>query len=150
MTRNSSTVKPARHAVAVVLYDDQGRFLAVRRSDDDESLPGVWGLPAASLRAGESDEDAVVRAGREKLGVELRVLDRVGTEKAEREQFTLTLSDYRVVLEKGVPAVPQPFDDVSQYVDMTYTKDLGLLVEAARRGSLCSRVLLNSEGYDWH
>ena len=47
-------------------------LLLVRRPDDDENLPGVWGLPAVSLAAGESEEDAVRRAGRDKLGVELR------------------------------------------------------------------------------
>ena len=47
-------------------------LLLVRRPDDDDDLPGVWGLPAASLAEGESEEDAVRRAGREKLGVEVR------------------------------------------------------------------------------
>ena len=43
-------------------------ILVVLRPPDDLELPSVWGLPAASLRAGESWEDAVVRAGREKIG----------------------------------------------------------------------------------
>ena len=55
-------------------------LLLVRRPDDDESLPGVWGLPAVSLAPGESEEDAVRRAGRDKLGVELEPLEPVGRE----------------------------------------------------------------------
>ncbi|MEV6519296.1 NUDIX domain-containing protein [Micromonospora chalcea] len=150
MTPESPALKPSKRAVAVVLHDDEGRFLAVRRSDDDDSLPGVWGLPAASLRGNESEEEAVLRAGREKLGVELTALDRIGTDSIERDAFVLTLSDYRASVARGVPKVPQSVDGVSQYVDLRYTTDLGLLVEAAQRGSLCARVLLDSEGYDWH
>ena len=32
----------------------------VRRPDDDESLPGVWGLPAASLGEGESEVGGIL------------------------------------------------------------------------------------------
>lgn len=149
MTDGVGAHKPINHAVAVVLRDSEGRFLAVRRAEDDDSLPGVWGLPAASLRPGESDEDAVARAGRDKLGVSLKVLDRIGTDQIDRGSFTLELSDYRAEIESGAPSVPQQVADVSQYIDLQYTSDLGLLVEAARRGSLCSRVFLDSQGYDW-
>jgi len=38
---------------------------------------------------------------------------------------------------------------VSQYTALQYTSDLGLLVEAARKGSLCSRVFLDSEKFEW-
>ncbi len=141
--------KSIKHAVAVVIYDGGGKFLAVRRSEDDDSLPGVWGLPAASLRPGESDADAVLRAGREKLGVTLEVDSRVGTDRIERDTYILELTDYVASVAQGQPSVPQPISDVSQYVDLQYTSDLGLLVEAARGGSLCSRVLLDSKGYEW-
>jgi flagellar basal body rod protein FlgG len=47
--------------------------LLVQRPHEDEDLPGAWGLPAATLAAGESWEDAARRAGAEKLGVTLDV-----------------------------------------------------------------------------
>jgi 8-oxo-dGTP diphosphatase len=139
----------ARYSVAMVLRAADGKFLAIKRADDDDSLPGVWGLPAASLREGESDADAVVRAGREKLGVEVKVLRRVGTDRIDRESYVLQLSDYEVSIVSGEPAVPQSDQTVSQYVDLRYTKDLELLVPSARCGSLCSRIFLESEGYGW-
>ena len=74
-------------------------MLLVRRPDDDESLPGVWGLPAASLAEGESEQDAVRRAGLEKLGVEVRPLAALGEE--------LTMTDWRVEIVAGEPSVPQ-------------------------------------------
>ena len=49
-----------------------GEFLVVRRPDDPaDPLGGAWGLPAITLRDGEDERGAVIRAGRVKLGVEL-------------------------------------------------------------------------------
>ena len=75
-------------------------LLLVRRPDDDESLPGAWGLPAVSLAPGEAEEDAVRRAGRDKLGVELEPLGPVGREGG--------MTDWQVRVAAGEPAVPQP------------------------------------------
>jgi ADP-ribose pyrophosphatase YjhB (NUDIX family) len=145
----STGVAVTKRAVALVMHDSEGRFLAVQRAEDDESLPGMWGLPAASLRADESDHDAVARAGRDKLGVRIEVLNRVGTDRIQRDAYVLELSDYRVQIVSGRPTVPQPDPSISQYVGCCYSDDLGLLVDAARAGSLCSRVYLDSCHYDW-
>ena len=72
-------MKPAKHSVAVVVRAGGGRFLAVRRPDDPEDpLAGLWGLPAITLRDGEDEQAAVVRAGRAKLGVQLAAVLIVG------------------------------------------------------------------------
>ena len=129
-------------AVAIPHPDDAGRVLVVQRPSDDPDLPLAWGLPAASLRAGESWDDAVRRAGREKLGVELRVggLLREGTR--ERPGYTLRMRLYGATLHAGTPATPQPFPDVTQYVAWRW--DLPAALEpAARQGSLCSRLFLD-------
>ena len=36
----------------MIFKDDQ--VLAIRRPDDDDELPGVWGLPAGTYRSEES------------------------------------------------------------------------------------------------
>jgi 8-oxo-dGTP pyrophosphatase MutT (NUDIX family) len=113
--------------------------LLVRRPDGDESLPGVWGLPAASLADGESERDAVRRAGREKLGVEVRPLDPLGSE--------LTMTDWLVEVVDGEPSVPQDGPN-TQYAELRWG-DPRELVPAARQGSLCSRALLRARGVSW-
>ena len=113
--------------------------LLVRRPDGDESLPGVWGLPAASLAHGESERDAVRRAGREKLGVEVRPLDPLGSE--------LTMTNWRVEVVEGEPAVPQEAPN-TQYAELRWGNPREL-VPAARQGSLCSRALLRARGVSW-
>jgi 8-oxo-dGTP diphosphatase len=123
----------------VVIEGSEG-LLLVRRPDDDEDLPGVWGLPAVSLAAGESEEDAVRRAGRDKLGVELEPVERVG-----REQ---TMTDWEARIVSGEPAVPQPAPH-TQYTELRFGEP-SELVSAAREGSLCCRVLLRARGLDWN
>jgi ADP-ribose pyrophosphatase YjhB (NUDIX family) len=121
-----------------VLESPEG-LLLVRRPDDDESLPGVWGLPAVSLVAGESEEDAVRRAGREKLGLELEPLEAVGRDGS--------MSDWSVRVLAGEPRVPQPGPN-TQYTDLRFGEAADL-VPAAREGSLCCRALLRARGLDW-
>ncbi|PYS35639.1 MAG: DNA mismatch repair protein MutT, partial [Acidobacteria bacterium] len=61
---------PLKHSVAVMIVR-RDQILAVRRPEDDDELPGIWGLPAATLRGGETVEDVIARIGRDKLGVKL-------------------------------------------------------------------------------
>ena len=49
--------KRVKQSVALALFDEFGRLLAVQRPEDDEDLPDAWGLPASTLRAGESWEE---------------------------------------------------------------------------------------------
>jgi 8-oxo-dGTP diphosphatase len=139
----------AKRSVAIVIRDSAGRFLVVRRAADDDSLPGVWGLPAASLRDGETTEQAAIRAGRDKLGVEVEITGSLGTDSLSGDDHTNELSEYEVHVLSGTPAVPQPDSSVSQYEELCYTDDLSILVPAARQGSLCSRILLRALGHGW-
>ena len=120
-----------------MIEDPQG-LLLVRRPDDDEDLPGVWGLPAVSLQPGESEEEAVRRAGRDKLGVEVEPIERVGRER--------TMTDWKVRIVAREPAVPQAGPH-TQYTELRFGEPADL-VPAARQGSLCSRVLLRARGLE--
>jgi hypothetical protein len=149
-------MKPVKRSVAVVVrrlsqagerFRAAGEFLVVRRPDDpDDSLAGVWGLPAVTLLDGEDEETAVVRAGRVKLGVELAVGARIGEKTADRGGYTLRLADYEATIMAGVPAVPQPDGSMTQYTEFRYATDPGALAEAASRGSLCAQVFLECRG----
>ena len=122
-----------------VVIERGDRVLLVRRPDDDDDLPGVWGLPAASLAPGESEEAAVRRAAREKLGVEVRAIEPVGTDGP--------MTDFRAEIVTGEPAVQRNGPD-TQYAELRWG-GLAELAPAAREGSLCSRVLLRARGMAW-
>ena len=127
-----------KRSISLVIESPDG-VLLVRRPDDDESLPGVWGLPAASLLGDESEEDAVRRAGREKLGVEVLPLQPIGADGA--------MTDWEARIVEGRPSVPQPGPN-TQYAQLRWG-DPRDLVPAARQGSLCSRVLLRARDLEW-
>jgi ADP-ribose pyrophosphatase YjhB (NUDIX family) len=127
-----------KRSIALVI-EGPGGVLLVRRPDDDDSLPGVWGLPAASLGEGESEQDALLRAGRDKLGVEIEPLELVGEQDWMR--------DWSARIVAGEPRVPQPAGG-TQYVELRWG-DPAELAPAARAGSLCARALLRAVGSSW-
>jgi len=147
-------MKPVKRAVAVVVRraagasggDAQaaaGAFLVVRRPDDPaDPLRGAWGLPAVTLHDGEDDRDAVIRAGRVKLGVELAPGPRIGEKTADRGGYLLRLADYEATIVSGAPRVPQPDASMTQYTACLFTADTAMLGEAAARGSVCAQIFL--------
>ncbi|MGH7470594.1 MAG: NUDIX hydrolase [Longimicrobiales bacterium] len=136
-------MKPIKLSVAVVVADptDAERVLVVRRPPDDDDLPNTWGLPAASLRDHESWEDAALRAGREKLGVELAIVCELNRGEAERDHYRLVMRLYQARLVRGQPAVARRVDGATQYYDWQFGT-AQMLQPAAARGSLCCRLFL--------
>lgn len=143
-------MKPEKRSVAVVIQHPHraDRILTVLRPDDDEDLPSTWGLPAASLRPAESWSEAAVRAGREKLGVELQIHGIVGEDRLEREGYVLHMRELEAAITDGRPDVDQPTEGVTRYRDWAWS-GAERLVPAAREGSLCSRIYLRSRGRDY-
>jgi ADP-ribose pyrophosphatase YjhB (NUDIX family) len=139
-------LKPLKRSVSLII-EGPGGVLLVRRPDDDESLPGLWGLPAASLREGESERDALLRVGRDKLGVEVEPVELVGVDEEERPGHRIAMRDWSARIVSGEPAVPQAGEG-TQYVDWRWG-DPGELAPAARAGSVCARVLLRALGSSW-
>ncbi len=136
------TLQPKRSVSLVIRSSDS--LLLVRRPDDDESLAGVWGLPATSLKRGESEQDAVRRAGRQKLGVLVRPVRAIGKASASREAGGQAMRDWEVEITSGQPTVPQDAPG-TQYVDLRWGQ-VAELEPAARAGSLCARVVLAADG----
>lgn len=138
--------KLMKEAVAFYAVNSQGAFLCVKRSDDDDSLPGVWGLPAGSLREGELPEDAVARAARDKLGVEAKIKRYVGDDTQERAAHTLHLREYEIEFPKEVINLRQTDPTASRYAAFQWATDPEVLRDAAEKGSSCSRIFLHNRG----
>ena len=115
--------------------------LVVQRPEDDEDLPLAWGLPAASLLPGESWEDAVRRAARDKLGVEVEPGAVLQEGTMERPAYRLEMRLYRASIVAGEPDVPRGVAGVTQYRAWRWGRSSDL-ADAAGRGSLCSRLFL--------
>jgi ADP-ribose pyrophosphatase YjhB (NUDIX family) len=100
------------------------------------------------LKENESYEDAVVRSGHEKLGVEIRPVKLIGEGSVERETFVLHMKEYEAEIIDGAPVAPQPFEGMTQYQKCMYSSP-EILKEAAIRGSLCSQIYLTSVNDKW-
>lgn len=118
-------------------------ILIVQRPADDEDLPNAWGLPAASLHADESWEGAVRRAGREKLGVDLKVGAELNRGSIERASYSLEMRLYEATVVAGDVTVPQLIKGVTQYQRWRLGSAEDLM-PAADQGSLCCRLYLAS------
>ncbi len=118
-------------------------MLAVKRPDElGEELPGVWGLPATTLRAGEPREDGVRRLGREKLGVGLTPLRELASGEQQRSRYTLRMTVYEASM-AGEPRLPERGDTSAgtlyNALDWLPAESFR---EAAARGSLCCELFL--------
>ncbi len=106
----------------------------------------MWGLPAATLQPGETEEAAALRVGLQKLGCPVRLRRVLGRGVQDRAGHRLHMAVYEAEL-LDVPRLPDPPEEASAtyYVDWRFGRPEDL-EEAARRGSLCARVALEAVG----
>jgi 8-oxo-dGTP diphosphatase len=129
-----------RYAVAVAVTRDDGLVLAVQRPDEPgEELPGVWGLPATTLRDGESPEDGVRRLGRKKLDVELTQLRALAEGEQQRADYTLHMTVYEASM-AGEPSLQRARTGTSY--DALDWLPADSFTDAAAHGSLCCELFV--------
>lgn len=126
------------------MSSEPGMVLVVQRPNEPgEELPGVWGLPAASVRPRETYAEAVERASRDKLGIELDLQDALGFGQQERDSYLLTMTVYRANLGEGETGLKLGLthDGTTQYTSWRWASPEALQ-PAADLGSLCSKLYL--------
>ncbi len=144
-------MRAVKRSVALLIYPpgERSRFLVVRRPQrPEEELPGVWGLPAATLRPGEDEAEAARRAARQKLGTEVRLLGVRARGTQDRPGYRLEMALFEAELADPHPRLPEPppHAEVTYYTDWRWA-DAAVLVDAAQRGSLCARLALEALGH---
>jgi ADP-ribose pyrophosphatase YjhB (NUDIX family) len=92
---------PVKNSVAVIVASGD-KVLSIRRPEDEDELPGVWGLPAGSARGSETVEDVIDRIGRDKLGVKLTPIRKLAFGVQERAEYRLEMELWEVSME-GTP-----------------------------------------------
>lgn len=141
--------KPIKNSISYVIFNkDKSKFLAVQRPDEDEDFPGSWGLPAGSLKEGESFEDATIRSGRDKLGVRLKVVKLIVEGSQERTEYAFFMKVFEAEIVSGEPSVPQNGGGITQYQDIKWAVG-DELKNTARKGSLCCQLYLEKQEIDW-
>lgn len=90
-----------KHSVAVLVRGGS-RILSVRRPEDDDELPGVWGVPAGTFKELETLEALVERIGRDKLGAGLRPVRKLATGYQDRPGYRLEMELWEAEMD-GLP-----------------------------------------------
>ena len=138
--------------VLIRCRDAPGKALVIRRpTTPDEELPGLWGLPAASRRAGETMEEAAHRIGPQKLGAAIRLVRPLASGRLPRQGYELHMTLYEAEMDAAEPLLtPRDAQEpgITYYTDWRWAEP-SELKESARRGSLCSRLLLGWLGDQW-
>jgi hypothetical protein len=93
-----------KHSIAVLIRNGD-RILTTRRSDTDDELPGVWGLPAGTFRESETVDDLIRRIGQQKLGVRLTPLRKLCEGIQKRAAYTLEMELWEATMD-GTPGHP--------------------------------------------
>ena len=118
-----------KHSVAVTIFKED-MILAAYRPEDDDELPGIWGLPAGTCRGTEGPEDVIRRIGRDKLGVLLQPVRLLASGEQDRPDYKLEMQIWEASMD-GEP---------------THSKwkwaRLESLAPGAAKGSLCCTLAL--------
>lgn len=75
--------KPFRLSTKVVVHDERGRCLLLKRSMSSKGNPGKWDLPGGKVDAGESFDQALLREVVEETGLTVSVQRVLGTAESE-------------------------------------------------------------------
>jgi 8-oxo-dGTP diphosphatase len=134
---------PKKRSVALAAWGEEGLLLVLRPPEDPE-FGGAWGLPAVSLEGEETLEEACHRVAREKLGTALAEARPLAFGVEERPRYTLELWVFEGRL-LAPPKLPAPKPGKTYYAAFRYGHPEDLR-EAAKRGSLCSRLYLAVKG----
>lgn len=82
-SRNSADAETkVRAGVGVVIWDDQGRVLLEKRSDN-----GMWGLPGGRIEPGESVLECAIRETLEETGLSVQVTGLRGVYSEEHDRI---------------------------------------------------------------
>jgi hypothetical protein len=114
----------------MIMNEDQ--ILAIFRPEDDDELPGIWGLPAGTCRGEETVEQVISRIGREKLGVTLVPVRNVALGTQDRPAYRLEMELWEASMH-GTPT----------YREWKWGS-VDLLVPGADCGSLCCQLAIKN------
>lgn len=86
------------------MIERDGKYLITQRRKS-AVLPGFWEFPGGRVEPGETDEAALKREVRERLGVDVGVKERIASRHHEYEGYSVDLNLYQATLEPGAVLV---------------------------------------------
>jgi len=109
--------------VVVAVIEHRNRYLITQRTES-AVLPLLWEFPGGRVEPGESDQQALRRELRERIGAEIEICNKMGEHIHEYDRYDVHLLMFSCALAAGGPA-PEPravrdvrwvnSDDLSSY-----------------------------------
>ncbi len=81
------TVKPFALCVRLILFDQHGHILILKRSPQSNTNPGKWELPGGKIDAGEAFDEALKREIQEETGFTVAIHTAAGTAMQETDEY---------------------------------------------------------------
>ena len=98
-------------SIKVVVRDQRGRCLLLKRSMTSKGNPGRWELPGGKVDLGESFDAALVREMREETGLSIRVGRVLGATEAEAPLKRIIYLILEAHAESGQVRLSEEHDD---------------------------------------
>jgi 8-oxo-dGTP diphosphatase len=131
-------------AVAAVIWDENARFLLIRRSKPPRQ--GQWSLPGGKVEFGEPLREAVLREIREETGLEIELLGLIDAVDAIRPPGVpdghYVLIDYGARVVSGVAEAASDAAEI-RWVPYADLPDVSLWDETRRVITLSARQQMN-------
>ena len=67
--------KKSDHAAVVVIINDDGKFLLMKRADWTEKYSGIWNLPGGGSEPNETPQETATRETKEESGLDIKISD---------------------------------------------------------------------------
>jgi 8-oxo-dGTP diphosphatase len=83
--------------VVIAEIERHGRFLITQRREN-AVMPMLWEFPGGRVQPGESDQQALARSLRERLGVELAIEELTLQTEHAYDEYVVVLASYRAAI----------------------------------------------------
>jgi 8-oxo-dGTP diphosphatase len=103
--------KPLRLSVKIIVRDDAGRCLLLKRSTGSKGNPGKWELPGGKIDPGESLDEALLREVAEETGLTISIQGVVGAAESELPAWKVVYLILEGRVESGEVRLSEEHDD---------------------------------------
>jgi 8-oxo-dGTP diphosphatase len=130
--------KPFRLSVKVIVRDDNGRCLLLKRSLSSKGNPGKWDLPGGKVDPGESFDEGLIREVAEETGLRISLQHVLGAAESESPAWKVVYLILEGRVESGDVRLSSEHDDYT-WVDRKDLATVDLASQFKEFGKAFSR-----------
>ena len=87
--------KPHYSLVSAIIW--RGENFYIQKRNNEGMLPGLWETPSIKIKKGEKPEISLIIGIQKKLGIPLKIIDRIGVVEHAYSHFSITLHGFNCV-----------------------------------------------------